>query len=478
MKKNRVLFVKPPDRFLENEFVYQQLGPHYLQSFLELHDIGADLLVLYESDDSRQSNKAGSDESPSLEQLNAILIENGGNSVDGAFDKSIFAQYDIVAMSVMSPQASDAYLLSSFLNQYYPHITTVIGGSHARYYLPSVSTLPDSIAFDFVVPNDGWWPMYQIAAGEIKRGSAKSQIINHAYKKLVDLPAPTRPKALMDKYSFNIAGVSAYHTITALGCPFSCHFCESGREKLRKFSVEMIDHDLEVIAATQMALGHKEKAVMFFDDVGLMNPKQVGQLATLVKKHDFTTWRAFSHAYLIVKYQDGILAPFNESGGKRIGLGIETGSQKSLNLINKQNGQQQNVAEHYEAVRIANESGIAVDAFTMIYPWEDEDDLKATTDLIKFVAANEVKGIDERGRPLKNHVDSTIMTPFQGTVFFDMINIGELPFVKMKKDMDPGLLYYKGNNGESGWPYLETRLPKERYEEVQHYRNSFRPQYR
>ena len=34
-QENKILFVKPPDRFLEDEFVYQQLGPHYLQSFLE-----------------------------------------------------------------------------------------------------------------------------------------------------------------------------------------------------------------------------------------------------------------------------------------------------------------------------------------------------------------------------------------------------------------------------------------------------------
>ncbi len=476
--KNRVLFVKPPDRFLENEFVYQQLGPHYLQSFLAQYGIYADLLVLYESDAARKNKKVGTFASPSLDDLNTLHIKYDGSCIEGAFDKVVFEQYDIVGLSVMSPQAADAYLLSSLLNKFYSHITTVIGGSHPRYYLSAVASLAEAMAFDFIVPNDGWWPMYQVSVGEVKKGSKKSQILNHSFRKLADLPAPTRPKALMEKYSFNIAGVNAYHTITALGCPFSCHFCESGREKLRKFSIDMIDHDLFVIAATQTELGHKEKAVMFFDDVGLMNPKQVEQLALLVAKHKFTTWRAFSHAYLIVKYQDGILDPFKESGGKRIGLGIETGSQNSLNLINKQNGKQQNVNEHYEAIRIANEHGIAVDAFTMIYPWEDEDDLKATTELIKFVAANEVKGVDELGRTLKNHVDSTIMTPFQGTAFFDMINLGELPFVKIKKNMDPGLLYYKGNNGSSGWPYTETRLSKERYEEEQNYRNSFRPQYR
>ena len=34
-KSPKILFIKPPDRFLENEFVYHQLGIHYLQSFLD-----------------------------------------------------------------------------------------------------------------------------------------------------------------------------------------------------------------------------------------------------------------------------------------------------------------------------------------------------------------------------------------------------------------------------------------------------------
>ena len=52
---HRLLFIKPPDRFLENEFVYQQLGPHYLQSFLLENGIESDLLVLYERPEARKA---------------------------------------------------------------------------------------------------------------------------------------------------------------------------------------------------------------------------------------------------------------------------------------------------------------------------------------------------------------------------------------------------------------------------------------
>ena len=476
-KKNKVLFVKPPDRFLENEFVYQQLGPHYLQSFLEQYEIIADILVLYEQPEVRNERELGIIDKLSLDQLNMLFLEGDGNTTDTLFDHSILNNYDIIGMSVMSPQAPDAYLLNELINELYPHITTVIGGSHPRYYQKQVEALPETKAFDFIVPQDGWDPMYKIASGQIQK-SKKSVVLSYNSPKLTDFPAPSRPLKLMERYHFNIAGVPAFHTITALGCPFTCYFCESGRENVRKFSEKMIDHDLQIMAETHQDLGHEKKAVMFFDDVGLMNPKQVVGLAKLVHKYNYTTWRAFTHAYLVVRFKEELLGPFSDTGGRRIGMGLETGSQRSLDLINKRNGKKQFVDDHYEAVKIANILGIAVDAFTMIYPWEDEQDLRDTTEMVEFIAQNPVNGIDEKGRQMKNHVDSTIMTPFQGTQFFDMIQLGKLPGVDIKHNIDPGELYYKGIQGNSGWPYMKTQLPKEKYEEAQTYRNSLRPKYR
>jgi len=474
---NKILFVKPPDRFLEDEFVYQQLGPHYLQSFLEKYEILSDILVLYEQSEVRIKREVGEVNELSLEQLNMLFLGEDGKSQDKVFDNTIFQEYDIVALSVMSPQASDAYLISKLINELYPHITTVIGGSHPRYYQTQVKSLPESIAFDFIVPQDGWGPIYKIATSQVRKSKKSIVLIDNSLK-LTELPAPSRPLALMERYNFDIAGVPAYHTITALGCPFTCNFCESGREKVRKFSESMIDHDLNVMADAHQNLKHHKKAVMFFDDVGLMNPKQVESLSHLVHKHNYTTWRAFTHAYLVVRFRESLLGPFAETGGRRIGMGLETGSQRSLDMINKRNGKQQFVEEHIEAVKIANELGIAVDAFTMIYPWEDEQDLIDTTEMVKHIAQNPVNGVDEKGRTMKNHVDSTIMTPFQGTQFFDMIQLGELPGVKMIPEIAPGKLYYKGNHAGSGWPYLETRLPREQYEEAQAFRNSLRPKYR
>jgi len=415
--------------------------------------------------------------SPSLRDLDVLLIKADGSHHDVPFDEEILGDYDVVAMSVMTPQAPDAYLLNEVIRKHHSRITSVIGGSHPRYYQEQVVNLPEAIRFDFVVPQDGWQPMLQIATNQVKK-SEKTQVLCDSLPRLLDIPAPTRPQQLMERYNFEIGGAPAFHTITALGCPFTCHFCESGVERVRNFSQGMIDADLETMSRAHQQIGNSNSAVMFFDDVGLMSPKQVDRLSSLVAKHGFTTWRAFTHAYLVVRHGASLLSQFHNTGGKRIGIGIETGSQRSLDLINKRNGKHQPVQDHFEAISIANSLGIAVDAFTMIYPWEDEQDLKDTTKLVEFVASNQVDGFDSQGRRLRNHVDSTIMSPYQGSKFYDLIRSGGMPGVTLDPAVDPGRMYYKGNNGGSGWPYLETRLPQKTYEEVQAYRNSLRPEYR
>ena len=472
----KILFVKPPDSFLDDEFVYQQLAPHYLQSFLHENGFDSDLAVLHDTNHNHSDNI---DVMYELSAVRVVMVAHNGRYQEYDFDIELFNNYDIVAMSVMSPQAPAAYELNKRIKNKNPHIITVIGGSHARYYLSSVCALPEEISFDFVVPNDGWGPMLDIANGVYRRGeNDRSIVLSHEYKRLVDIPPPTRPEVLMKKYQFEIAGVPAFHLITALGCPFSCNFCESGKEKIRKFSDDMVDSDLRSISEVHDKIGNDKKGIMIFDDVGLMNPRQTEKLSGLINKNGFDVWRAFSHAFLVDRYGSDLLSPFYETGGRRVGLGLETGSQKSLDLLNKRNGQQQYIEEHFRAVEKANDMGIAVDAFTMIYPWENEDDLLATTKLIEFIIKNPVKGVDEKGRRLMNNVDSTIMTPYQGTAFNDMIILGKIPGVEIKKNIDPGLLYYKGSGGGSGWPYTKTVLKKERYEEEQEKRLSLRARYR
>jgi len=113
----KILFVKPPDRFLEDEFVYQQLGPHYLQSFLVEHGIPSDLAIFYETEEARVERGANPERPLLLEDLRTLLIRSDGTSCDEAFDEKVFLDYEIVAMSVMTPQEPDAYLINKKSNR-------------------------------------------------------------------------------------------------------------------------------------------------------------------------------------------------------------------------------------------------------------------------------------------------------------------------------------------------------------------------
>jgi len=476
MSGNRVLFVKPPDRFLEKEFVYPQLGPNYLQSYLQANGIGSDMLILHELSEVRTARQEGNRDQR-LEDLSCLLVTEDGTQ-EFPWNPDVFGDYEIVGMSVMSPQAPDAYLLSGFLNAQFPHITTVIGGSHPRYYKDSVVALDEKIAFDFIVPQDGWEPMLQIAKGEAIVMNDFSNVVSEKADNLRSYPAPTRPLSLMERYIFDIGGVPSSSTITALGCPFTCNFCESGRENVRMFGKDMIDEDLRIMAEAHKALGREQYGVMFFDDVGLIRPGPTQKLAEKVSKHGYRVWRAFSHASYIVSQGDDLLAPFRETGGLRVGIGLETGCQETLDRINKNRGKGQKVEDHLEAVQISNGLGVAIDAFTMLYPWQDEASLQKTVDMVEAIMKIKVNGKDPKGRPLLNHVDSTIMSPYQGTDFYDMIESGNMEGVELIPDLDPGLLFYKGEGGSSGFPYSKSRLPYEAYKAVQDHINGLRPDYR
>jgi radical SAM superfamily enzyme YgiQ (UPF0313 family) len=471
--KPRTLFVKPPDPFLQEEFVYQQLAPHYLQAWLDVHGYPSALMVLYVP--TAEDGKRG--DPRTLDDCNMIVVEEGEVVAEGRFDATALTGFDLVAMSVMTPQAEYAGWVTRAVRVENPCAKVMIGGSHARYYVDEVVKLSGVDAYDYVVPHDGWQPLLDVLESDLP-DLGPSHLLSHQHNLALITMPPTRPLGLMSRYRYEIAGLPAFHTVSALGCPFTCHFCEAGGEKTRFFPAAMIDSDLASMAAAHRALGREHFAVMFFDDVGLLNPRQTTALAARVAAHGYSAWRAFTHAYLVVRHGEALLGPFAQSGGRRVGIGIETGSQRSLDMINKRNGQRQLVEEHFEAVRIANRLGIAVDAFTMIYPWEDENDLSATTQLVEFVAANPVVGEDHLGRPLRNSVDSTIMLPYQGTRFNDMLKAGTLAGVSLKSDERRRELFYKGVDASSGWVYDATVLPRERYLEVQNYRNSLRPDYR
>lgn len=102
------------------------------------------------------------------------------------------------------------------------------------------------------------------------------------------------------------------------------------------------------------------------------------------------------------------------SGCISISIGIETGSRKTMDIINKRI----TYIDINHAINLIKKFGILVVGYFMIgFPWEDKEDMKDTVDLIKLM-------------PLDGFA-LNIATPLPGTKLFqDLIDAGKINIAK------------------------------------------------
>jgi radical SAM PhpK family P-methyltransferase len=162
---------------------------------------------------------------------------------------------------------------------------------------------------------------------------------------------------------------------TAISCPFHCAFCTHKMipGKYQYASVEAIEQELDVINQNGNV-----KTVHFVDDsfnVPINRFKNILQLM-IKKKYEFN-W----YSYLRCQYIDSETAELmKNSKCSHVLLGIESGSQKMLDIMNKQttiNGLKRGIS-------ILNKYGIHSHGMFMLgFPGETDETIKETIDFIE-----------------------------------------------------------------------------------------------
>jgi len=179
-----------------------------------------------------------------------------------------------------------------------------------------------------------------------------------------------------DIYSGSLA--KTFNLYTSTGCMSGCSFCINAIER------RWIGQSPEEILS-QIQYLHRQfdvEYIRFIDDNPLQRPERILKL-----------YRMLDDERLDVKfYMDAavqsILSNWFEEIGRRlvkVFVGIESGSEKMLKLI----GKQQDVSQIKRAVKILDRKGIAAKyMFMKNLPKEDEDDTHATESLIEWIKAN------------------------------------------------------------------------------------------
>jgi anaerobic magnesium-protoporphyrin IX monomethyl ester cyclase len=268
-----------------------------------------------------------------------------------------------------------------------PSCKVVVGGWHPSYVPDSMLQHPD---IDYVIMGEGERAMVELVTHITKGGDdrAIATIASVAYRhegKLIknaprfisnldEVPFPARHLLPMHLYDRAIEFLRAKPVDIAnvvRGCPYNCAFCETRKlwgQTCRAFSpnrvVEEINH---------LVTSYGTKGIYFVGDNFTIQKKRTVELCELIKKSKLDVeWVCDTRADMISR---DLLRKMKEAGCKTIWFGVESGSPRILEKINKGIALEQTA----HAFKICREEGIQIAcSFILGVPGETANDMEAT----------------------------------------------------------------------------------------------------
>lgn len=181
--------------------------------------------------------------------------------------------------------------------------------------------------------------------------------------------------------TFYFGRTPATSLITSRGCIGKCLFCDRKvfGNKIRGYSVDYI---FEMIKILQRDYGIKD--VMIHDDAFVLMKLRLREFCErIIKENIDITWSCNARVDLV---NLDILKLMKKAGCKQIGYGIESGSQKILNFIQKG----VTLEQIEKAVRWTKKAGIRTRGFFMLgHPTETEETIKETIKFAKKIPVDD-----------------------------------------------------------------------------------------
>jgi magnesium-protoporphyrin IX monomethyl ester (oxidative) cyclase len=327
----------------------------------------------------------------------------------------------VVGVTSTTPTIYSALKIVKAAKKVDQSIITMIGGPHAS-FMPK-ETLNSCRELDFVVIGEGEYitlellnsivedkPLEEVKGIAFRKGKYILETPKRPYISNLDaLPLPARHLLPMDKYKILGKNLTVIHVISSRGCPFKCIFCSSSALFGKMFRARSVDN---VIAEIEESLQkYKTRNVEFMDDTFTFNRNRVLKFCEEVKRRCLDiSWGCSSRVDTITKE---MMEKMREAGCFIIFFGIESASQKTLNLI----GKGITIDKAVKVINWAKEVGIeTLASFVIGFPWETIDDMKRT---IKF--AKKLK---------PDFVEFSVATPYPGTPLYELAK--EKGFLEVK----------------------------------------------
>jgi radical SAM superfamily enzyme YgiQ (UPF0313 family) len=368
----KVILIYPPSPFLIEQKNFSPLGILYVASNLE--KMGIDIQVV---DLSNRENFIEQD----VKYLSASLF----------------------GISATTPQYPSAKKILTTLKRVNTGAKVVIGGAHS-------STVPRECirdGFDYAVIGEGDNAIpYIIDALQSKKEIEK--IIKMPYIKDIDeISPPARHLINLKSYGYKIDSEKATTLITSRGCPFNCAFCSKDVWEDSGVRFHSPAYILEEVKGIIDNYGFRD--FLFLDDVLTLDTKRLFKICDILKPLNIKF-----RAYVRSDMTKDMLIAMKEAGCIEVGVGVESGSQKILNNVNKK----VTVEENTRFVKLCKEIGLCVNVFLMIgLPGET------------YKTVMETKRWMEEVRPDK--FGFNIFAPYKGTPIYNNSSLYDIKIFDM-----------------------------------------------
>jgi radical SAM superfamily enzyme YgiQ (UPF0313 family) len=317
--------------------------------------------------------------------------------------------------TLTGPMAAHCAQVGRRVKSAFPDLPIILGGWHP-------SLLPEGTArepwCDVVVKGQGEVTVVELLRA-LERGGELAAIPGLYFKRdgaiassgerpLADINTlPPKAYHLVDleRYYRRNRGVHWVQYFTSYGCPYACTYCSNPTIFNRRWNVlrvERIVEELRELVEVQAA-----RYVGFVDDNFFVSERHMVALAdALIGAGLALRWSAQGRADRIARYSEAALARLKDSGCDHIFFGAETGSEKVLALMRKQETNQDVVRSAARCREYGITSGFY---FIFGYPGEDERDIEDTLALI-----GRIKQVNPGAEIYTN-----IFTPYPGCPAYD-----------------------------------------------------------
>lgn len=299
---------------------------------------------------------------------------------------------DIVGITFLTPMFNAVKELTDAIKNACPQIKIIVGGAHPT-ALPE-QTMEECSSIDYVCIGEGETVIVDFlkyVSGKKKEtdipslayrsnGQIKKNPSVGFVKDIDCLPKPARHLLPMDRYKLTASRTKNSRfcptIILARGCPFDCQFCSHpfGRT-FRHHSVERIIEEIEEIQRQ-----FRSNQFNFEADTLTLNKKFITELceAIITEKLDIK-WTCESRVDTV---DEIILQKMKDAGCWQISYGVESGSQRLLDIIHK-GIKKKDVVKVFDLTR---KTGISIRSFFMLgLPTETVEESMETINFAKFL---------------------------------------------------------------------------------------------